>query len=173
MSALSDAERAREKELRDAARFIAKNGVGSLPGERSETGESSGRQTVAPGRLRESDGLPRQHRDNLSYDAYEGGPEQFELDHPGARWLVSLGGEPSEGELVTRAKVHHVLSKLSEDQVALLYERHLEGGGSSLSEMGEAHGVSKQAMHKRVARATKAFKDAWDAYSEDDVLWEA
>lgn len=162
-----------EEERRAAEKWIAKHGVGSLPGQRSETGESSGRQTAGAARWRsETGGLPRQHRDNVSYDAYEGGAEQFELDNPGARWLVGTAGEPTEGELVTRSQVHHVLQLMPAEQVALLYERYLEDGGSSLAEMGKAHGVTKQAMHKRVARATRAFRELWDAHKDDDVLWD-
>jgi hypothetical protein len=162
-----------EEERRAAEKWIAKHGVGSLPGQRSETGESSGRQHLNLGRLRDDEGgLPRKHREDISYDAYDGGAEMFEQDHPGARWLVGMGNEPTEGELVTRSQVHHVLSMMLPDQVALLYERYLEDGGSSLAQMGAAHGVSKQAMHKRVTRATRAFRELWEAHKDDDITWE-
>jgi len=162
-----------EEERRAAEKWIAKHGVGSLPGQRSDTGESSGRQSVGPGRLHDDDsGLPRKHREDVSYDAGYGGAAFFEEEHPNARWLVAQMSEPTEGELVTRSKVHHILSMLPKEQVELLYEWALEDGGKSFAELGAAHGVSKQAMHKRVGRAVDAFKALWDAHAEDEVLWD-
>lgn len=185
---LEDIERAAEKERREAERFIAKHNVGSLPGQRFETGESSGRQSVAPGRLREVDGMPRLHRDTLSYDSYErvdrdysGGDggnnngsaaEQFEQDHPEARFItlgVAMGPLDPE-EVVKRARMNHVYSFLREEQVDLLRRWGIEG--MTLQEIADEDGVSKQAVHKRLTKAKDAFQAAYAEHWNDETLTE-
>lgn len=180
---LKQVEDERAAEKADAARFITKEGVGNLPGKRSETGESAGRQTVghssnptqADGA--EAGGLPRKHRDDLSYDAYRrltedgepslGGAEAFEEDHPEARFLmvgVAIGGLDYD-EMEKRARMNHVYSFLREPQVDILRKWGIEG--MTLEAIAEEEGVSKQAVHKRLTKAKAAFVLAYEAHWND------
>lgn len=179
-----ESERAAEKDA--AAAFIAEHEVGSLPGQRSETGESSGRQTVGPGRLREDDGLARLHRDTLSVDGYERldhdysfssgaastPAEQFEEDHPEARFLVvaQAMGSLDYDEVEKRARMNHVYSFLAESQVDILRKWGIEG--MTLEAIATEEGVSKQAVHKRLTKAKAAFVSAYEQHWNDETLTE-
>jgi hypothetical protein len=165
-----EAERAATEEA--AAAWAAQHQLGNLPGQRSETGESSGRQSVAPGRLRQDDGLARQHRDPTSIDSYPGGAAQYEEDHPEARFLVvtaSLGALDYD-EVEKRARMNHVYSFLRDEQVDVLRKWGIEG--MTLEAIALEEGVSKQAVHKRLGKAKAAFVAAYEAHWDDDTLTE-
>jgi len=183
---LDDIERARAKELRDAERFIAKHELGSLPGQRFDTGESSGRQSVAPGRLRDDDGMPRLHRDTVSYDGYKRqdntsrtsadgadvaeGLDAYMEDHPEARFMVvgaAVGGLDYE-EVEKRARMNHVYSFIRPEQVDLLRKWGIEG--MTLEAIAEEEKVSKQAVHKRLKKAQAAFKEAYVKHWDDEDI---
>lgn len=185
MSDLQDHERARQNEKRRASRFIERHGIGSLPGRRSETGESAGRQSVGhhgdptrPSRALEDGGVARTHRDVLSYDALPGGLAAYEdrmADERGGNDtfnpLVSpyIGAPPNQDELEKRARMNHVFSFMREDQVDLLYWKHVEG--MTLQAIADQEGVSRQAIHKRLRRAEAAFAQVHEDHWNDAVLY--
>lgn len=180
MSDLQDHERQRTNEARRAARFIERHGLGSLPGRRSETGESSGRQSVGhaanPTQAgRRDDSLPRSHRDVLSYDALPGGLQAYEdqvADGGTTHFnpLVSpyIAAPPGADEMEQRARMHHVFAFMRPDQVELLYWKHVEG--MTLQAIADQEGVSRQAIHKRLRRADEAFRQAHEDHWQDDPL---
>jgi hypothetical protein len=177
MGFYADAERAREEERRAAEKFIAEHELGNIPPEpggnqRFDTGESAGRQSVAPGRQREDDGLPRMHRDPTSLDSYPGGAVRFEEDHPEARFMVlgaAMGGLDYD-EVDKRARMNHVYSFLAERQVDILRRWGIEG--MTLEQMAAEDGVTKQAVHKRLTKARAAFMKAYEAHWNDETLTE-
>lgn len=161
---LKQVENERAAEVRKAEKFVRESELGSLPGKRSETGESDGRQRVGGDHNREVDGLPRLHRDNLSYSQYEGGPEQFEEDHPEARFITvgAAIGALDYDEVEKRARMNHVYSFLRDEQVDLLRKWGIEG--MTLEGIAAEESVSKQAVHKRLAKAKAAFVAAFEAH---------
>lgn len=182
MNLLQRIERRRERELRQAQKFIEKHGVGNLPGKRSETGESSGRQQAGGdgdywssglGEAEEGD-LPRRHRNTISYDSF-GGLGEYEdwlLDN-GKGYTPLVGSnqpQPTLLQLEKRSRMNHVFSFLLPQHVELLYWRHVEG--MTLQEIADQEHVSRQAIHSRLKVAEREFRTQFAAHWNDDVTWE-
>lgn len=178
-SRLRDIEAARRKEERQAQRWVDKQGVGALPGRRTETGETAAPQRVGhhgdptQGGLRDPD-LPRKHRDDVSYDTF-GSLSEYE------DWLLAHGneylplvssaqGEPTLDTLEKRARMHHVLTSCDPVRVELLYRRHVEQ--MTLEGLAVEYGVSRQAIAKRLDVAEAEFRGAFADHWNDDVVWE-
>jgi hypothetical protein len=169
-----------DRELKAGHRFADKHGVGSLPGRRSETGESDTPQRVghsgdasAPGG-RDSDGLSRPHRDPVSYSAF---PSLADWEDwmlaEGEEYLPLVGmpgGGPTVGELEKRSRMNHVFSFMRPDHVELLYWRHVEG--MTLEAIARQEEVSRQAIAKRLNVAEAAFKTSFAEHWNDDITWE-
>lgn len=180
MKRLAEIEAERQAELRLAQRFAEKQGVGSLPGRRSETGESATAQRVGhtsnstDESAREGDGLARKHRDALSYSGFESMEawEDWLLDS-GQQYtpLVSgVGGHPTMDTLEKRSRMNHVFSFMDPKRVELLYWRHIEG--MTLGEIAEQESVSRQAITKRLRVAEAEFKASFADHWNDDITWE-
>lgn len=168
-------------ELREAQEFIAEHGIGNLPGQRFENGESSGRQTAGAsgsystqGREDEDGGLPRRHRDDVSYDTF-GSLSEYEdwlLDN-GKGYLPLVGGQqpqPTLRELEKRSRMNHVFSFMQPRHIELLYWRHVEG--MTLQEIADQEHVSRQAIHSRLKVAEREFKVSFAEHWNDHVTWD-
>lgn len=172
---LVDVQREYEQAQAEAARWVAQNDLGSLPGKRLDNGESAGRQRTGhssnPTSARPTDDLPRRHRDDVSYDAV-GGAAEFEqhMVDNGGLFLPLVGMAtplPSFEFLERRARMHHVLSYLSPAQVSVLERKHLEQ--LTLQEIADEDGVSRQAVHKKLKRAESAFREAFRLHWSDEL----
>lgn len=176
---LSDIEADMRKEHRLAERFAEKEGVGSLPGRRLETGESAhqgqvGHHGNAEAPTGREEGMPRRHRDDVSYSIFDS-MEQYEdwLLDTGMNYIpLTASGHPAPtiDQLEKRARMNHVLGKLTAKQVSLLQWRHVEN--MTLQEIANQEGVSKQAILKRLQVAEADFKAAFAEHWNDDILWE-
>ncbi len=178
MKRLSKLTQEAKTEARRAARFIERHGVGSLPGKRSETGESSGRQSLGHGgdstvgdRQADDGGLGRKHRDPVSYDSM-GGLAHYEdwLLDSNIGYLPLVGTDappPTVEDMERRARMHHVFSYLKAEHVFVLERKHLER--MTLQEIADEDGVSRQAIHKRLKKAEDAFRVAFVTHWNDEV----
>ena len=177
---LRDIESQLERERRVAQRWADKHGVGSLPGRRSETGETATQQRVGhegdseDAAAREADGLPRKHRDTLSYSRFETMEdwEDWLLDN-GQQYMPMVGSaqpEPDMDTLEKRSRMNHVFTFMLPRHVELLYWRHIEG--MTLEAISRQESVSRQAIAKRVGVAEADFKAAFAAHWNDDITWE-
>lgn len=169
------------RERRAAQRWADKHGVGSLPGRRLETGESAMAQRVGhpadptdASEPRSPEGLPREHRDTLSYSAHET-LDEWEL------WMLDAGRgytplvganqpQPTMDSLEKRSRMNHVFTYMLPKHVELLYWRHIEG--MTLEAISRQESVSRQAIAKRIAVAEADFKSSFAAHWNDDVTWE-
>ncbi len=174
---LAQTQEAVNRERAAALRFIDEFEVGSLPGHRSETGESAGAQRVghssnptSPARQGTDTGdLPRKHRDTLSYDSM-GGLSNFEeylLDNNQQYLpLVSADAPPPDFETMDRrARMNHCLSFLTEGQRRDIERKHLEQ--MTLQQIADEDKCSRQAVHKRLKRAEVAFQASYAEHWAD------
>lgn len=176
---LREIEQETERERRAAQRWTDKHGVGSLPGRRSETGETATRQMVGHSGDSEEGGsrdeaLPRKHRDAVSYDRFDtlAAWEDWMLDS-GVSYtplVSSAQPEPSMDSLEKRSRMNHVFTFMQPRHVELLYWRHVEG--MTLEAISRQESVSRQAIAKRLAVAEADFKAAFAAHWNDLVTWE-
>jgi len=180
MPSLREQEQAQERERRAAQRWVDKHGVGSLPGRRSETGESNTQQRVGHGgdftdpSGREDDGLSRPHREPVSYSTFETMEawEDWLLDN-GQQYTPLVGSaqpEPDMDTLEKRSRMNHVFTFMQPKHVELLYWRHIEG--MTLEAISRQEGVSRQAIAKRLGVAESDFKAAFAAHWNDLITWE-
>ena len=148
------------KELRAAKRFLSKHGIGSLPGPRSPTGESAGDQRS--GYFAGFDRADTGETGGRRLVSYDGFPtlEAWEdwMVSQGHQYQPMVGGaHPTQMEqLEKRARMKHVLSYMLPDHIELLHARHVEG--RTLDDIGKEHGVSRQAIIKRLRTAEADFR---------------
>ena len=180
-SSRSELDRALALEHKAAQRFVEKNGVGSLPGRRLETGESATQQRVgheadhtSPTGSPDGDGLSRPHREPVSYSGFDSVEawEDWMLDNQ--QWFLPMVGvaQPPATiqSLEKRSRMNHVFTFMLEQHVELLYWRHVEG--MTLGAIAEQEHVTRQAIAKRLAVAEADFKRCFAAHWNDDVTWE-
>jgi len=174
MNLLQRIERRREREQRQAQRWVEKHGVGSMPGRRSETGESAGSDQLSRHRAAR-DELGREHRDPVYYESLPGGLAGLEEDFAATgRLFEPIMGlaqpAPTLRQLEKRSRMNHVFSFMLAAHIELLYWRHVEG--MTLQEIADQEHVSRQAIHSRLKVAEREFRAAFAAHWNDDVTWE-
>lgn len=180
MKRLRDVQRDEQRDQRVAQRWADEHDVGNMPGARSETGESSGKQSVGhsgdPSSMSRgaNDDLPRKHRDDVSYSGFASVDdfEQWMLEQGGGYLALVGGGEghPTMATLEKRARMNHVLSYMDPNRVELLYWKFIEA--MTLEEIAVTEGVSKQAISKRLKVASDEFMREFAEHWNDDTPWE-
>lgn len=162
-----------QDEQRHAEKWIAKHGVGSLPGPRRDNGESASqeRSDWLSGADRGQTGATGGSRSLTSYDQFDT-PEAWEdwmLD-AGNPYLPLVGGSVAEAtmdQLEKRARMRNVLSRLLPAHVELLFERHVRG--RTLDDIAEEHFVTRQAIIKRLRVAEQDFRREFGLHWLDHV----
>lgn len=164
--------RHRRAELRSAARWIAKHGIGSLPGRRLTTGESASqeRSDWLGGRDRIETGTGGSHSKFVSYGQFPTleAWEDWMLD-TGQKYVPLVGGATPSGleQVEKRARMAHVLSFLLPEHQELLFERHVKQ--RTLDDIAAEHCVTRQAIIKRLKVAEQDFKRAFGQHWNDPV----